>query len=296
VTEAVTCVACGTAFPPAPAVAFRKDGFDIVRCPSCGLLFRAQLPTPAELNAIYGSEYFFSNEGETHGQGYSDYLAEADLHRESARRRLARLERYAQRGSLLDVGAAAGFFVDEASRRGWDARGVDISDAMAAWGRERLHARIDTGALTALELPSASLDVVTMWDYIEHSIDPYGELARSAELLRPGGLLALSTGDSASIAARLLGSRWHLLTPRHHNFFYSPPTLRRLLDRTGFDVVESGHPGARYSLAYLSHKLRTLADVAPLRLSSNAFAHSRAGRITIPLNLFDIVTVYARRR
>ena len=34
--------------------------------------------------------------------------------------------------------------------------------------------------------------------------------------------LALSTGDVGSLAARLSGSRWHLLTPRHHNYFFQP--------------------------------------------------------------------------
>lgn len=292
----VVCVACGTRFPPKAAVRFRKDGYDIARCPTCGLLFRAQLPTPTELGEIYGSAYFFSSDGDTHGQGYADYIAEEEAHRDSARRRLTMLEHLVPRGALLDVGAAAGFFVDEAARRGWDAQGIDISDAMASWGRDHLGIRVDTGSLADVNIADASLDALTMWDYIEHSIDPLGELTRAAELLRAGGVVALSTGDAASVVARLSGSRWHLLTPRHHNFFFSAETLTRLLGRAGFDVVQAGHPGARYSLAYLTHKLRTLADVAALRVVAGNVAGRRLGRLTVPVNLFDIVSVYARRR
>ena len=292
----IECVACGTSFDAAGAVRFRKDGFDVVRCPTCGLLVRAVLPTAAELDEIYGSAYFFSGEGDTHGQGYADYLAEEEVHRDSARRRLRVLEEHVPPGVLLDVGAAAGFFVDEARRRGWNASGIDISDGMAAWGRDHLGVPVETASLAAVDANPATLDALTMWDYIEHSLDPLGELTRAAELVRPGGILALSTGDAASLAARVSGSRWHLLTPRHHNFFFTADTLRRLLGRTGFDVVQLGHPGARYSLAYLAHKARTLADVSPLRAVAGVLADRQLGRLAVPVNLFDIVSVYARRR
>jgi hypothetical protein len=123
---------------------------------------------------------------------------------------------------------------------------------------------------------------ITMWDYIEHSLDPAGELAKAHELLEPGGLIALSTGDRDSLVARISRSRWHLLTPRHHNFFFSEQTLARLLARQGFEPVWLGHPGARYSLAHLTYKL-------------GLGAPSRFARYSLPVNLFDIVTVVARK-
>jgi SAM-dependent methyltransferase len=289
------CAACGAAVP-AGAVRFRKDGFEILRCPSCGLLFRAVLPTPAELGEIYGEAYFSSAAGDTRGPGYADYVGDEPAHRALARRRLDALARHARPGCLLDVGAAAGFFVDEAVRRGWDARGVDVSEAMAGWGRRRLGVRIETAALADAGVAAASLDAVTMWDYLEHSLDPLADLRRAAEALRPAGVLALSTGDAASAVARLSGRRWHLLTPRHHTFFFTVPTLRLLLVRAGFELLEWGRPGARYSLAYLAHKLRTAADVAPVRASAAWLSRARLGRLEVPVNLGDIVTVYARRR
>ena len=127
-----------------------------------------------------------------------------------------------------------------------------------------------------------------MWDYVEHSLDPVGELARSNELLMPDGLIALSTGDLESLTARLFRSRWHLLTPRHHNFFFSASTLTRLLERTGFNVVWLGRPGARYSLAHLAHK-------GLPRGVAERVARSRLRRCSLPVNLFDIVTVVAQK-
>jgi 2-polyprenyl-3-methyl-5-hydroxy-6-metoxy-1,4-benzoquinol methylase len=264
----------------------RKDGFELVSCVSCGLLMRASLPARAELAAIYAPEYY-EHRPERPAQGYADYLGDAERHRESARRRLGLLHRFAGgKGKLLDVGAAAGFFVDEARSAGWEAEGVDVAEHMAAWGRRELGVSVRTGDISVVA--GSGFAAVTMWDYIEHALDPRGDLARAHDLLESNGVLALSTGDLDSLAARVSRSRWHLLTPRHHNFFFSERTLSRLLAAVGFDVVWSGHPGARYSLAHIAHK--SLPASVAERVS-----RSRLARYGVPVNLFDIVTVIATK-
>src|SRR4051794_8682183 len=205
---------------------------------------RAVLPSSAELDDIYDEGYFRSDPANP-ADGYADYLADAETHREAAKRRLALLERLApSRGRLLDVGAAAGFFVDEAIKQGWQAEGVDIAQHMVDWGRQHLAVPLRAGPIAAVS-ERAAFAAVTMWDYIEHSVDPAAEIERANDLLIDRGLIALSTGDVDSIAARVCGSRWHLLTPRHHNFFFSERTLSTLLDRAGFNIEWRGRPGSR---------------------------------------------------
>jgi hypothetical protein len=283
VTELDACVVCGGDLAPARV----QDGFELVSCTTCGMLMRRSLPEPADLPEIYAPEYY-EHRPERPVRGYADYLGDAERHRETARRRLALVGRFAPRGGkLLDVGAAAGFFVDEARRAGWEAEGVDVAEHMVEWGRRELGAPLRVGNVDAVE-GDGSFAVVTMWDYIEHALDPRADLARAHELLPGDGVLALSTGDLGSLVARVSGSRWHLLTPRHHNFFFSKRTLVDLLGRTGFEVLWLGHPGARYSLAHIAHK--GLPSPVAHRLAASA-----AGRRSVPLNLFDIVTVVARR-
>jgi SAM-dependent methyltransferase len=289
------CNLCAESFAVDRQRRWHKDGFDIVQCPRCGLLFRAALPTRDELTLIYAESYFSRSSGDSKGQGYLDYLADEHSHRETARRRLRLLERHVPPGSLLDVGAAAGFFVDEARRSGWDALGVDVAEPMVAWGRRTLGLELVLGEIDEAIVPADSLDAVTMWDYIEHSRDPRRDVEAAHRLLRPGGILALSTGDIDAAFARLTRSRWHLLTPRHHNFFFTRRTLQQLLERSEFAVRSVSYPGARYPLAYVFHKLRTLADVAALRSAVAALERSPLGGVRIPVNLRDIVTIVARK-
>ena len=286
----MTCAVCGGAIDRSRDLRWVKDGHAILLCPTCGVLERADLPAEEELEGLYLDDYFFSSAGDVGAQGYADYLREEPNHRAVARRRLRMLARYVTPGAVLDVGCAAGFFADEAQRQGWRAEGVELSATMAEHARS-LGVTVHEGLFAAADLPAESVDAVTMWDYIEHATDPVDDLRRAAALLRPGGIVALSTGDASSLAARLTGRRWHLLTPRHHNFFFTPGAIRTALARAGFVPLRVSHPGGIYSVAYLSHKLGTLVDVGSLKVA----ATGRAGRVAVPLNLFDIMTVVARR-
>lgn len=290
------CNFCGAAVSVATDRLWRKDGLDIVRCTGCGLVFRASPPTAPGVAAIYGDDYFSSSAGDTRGQGYADYLGEEDAHRLNARARLDRLAQAGFRGGkLLDVGCAAGFFADEARRGGFEVAGIEVSATMARCARERFGLDVWQGAFLDAPLAEGSFDVVTMWDYIEHSIDAAGDLSRAAALLRSGGLLALSTGDAASPVARLSGRRWHLLTPRHHNYFFTEPTLRAYLAQVGLEAISVSRPPSLYSVTYLAYKLRTLADVALLRAAADFLAGSRLGQARVRVNLWDIMTVIARK-
>jgi hypothetical protein len=66
--------------------------------------------------------------------------------------------------------------------------------------------------------------------------DPRRTLEVAHDWLRPGGLLALSTGNIGSVAARLHGRDWSLMTPPWHQFYFSRRTLRRLLESVGFRI------------------------------------------------------------
>lgn len=272
-----------------------KDGYDIVQCQSCGVLFRADLPDSDSLREIYGAAYFAASAGDTGGQGYADYLGEEANHRANARARLRLLERHLAPGRLLDVGCAAGFFLDEARGAGWDGQGVEVSSGMVDHGQNQLGLSVHAAPFADVELDAGTFDAVTMWDYIEHSADPAGDLRHASRLLRSGGVLALSTGDARSMIARLSGSRWHLLTPRHHNFFFTRPSLQQAFTNAGLKVELMTSASNLYSVFYLLYKLRTLWDSPRLERMAGRVGRTRFGERAIPINLRDIVTVVGRR-
>ncbi|MGI8864636.1 MAG: class I SAM-dependent methyltransferase [Solirubrobacteraceae bacterium] len=83
-------------------------------------------------------------------------------------------------------------------------------------------------------------DVVTLIEVLEHTLDPLAELRRIRGLLRPGGLLFLTTGNAAPFAERLV--EWSYIRPEIHISFFEPRTLELALSKTGF-AAERGTAG-----------------------------------------------------
>jgi 2-polyprenyl-3-methyl-5-hydroxy-6-metoxy-1,4-benzoquinol methylase len=193
---------------------------------------------------------------------------------------------------LLDVGAYTGIFVEVACSRNWQAVGVEPSSWASGLARDQ-GLPVMQGTLDADELRDRRFDVITMWDVIEHLIDPSAEVAKARRLLNPGGLLAIHTMDINSSMARLMGRRWPWLMDMHVEYF-SRRTLKRLLTQNDLEVIWTGAEGRYLSLGYLASRVAGLSR--PLgRLFGGVVEAVRLGDSTIPVNLGDLFTVYARR-
>ncbi len=256
----------------------------IVQCVHCGHVYASPRWSDEELLEAYTAV-----EDET-------YVLEREGRELTFRKHLQALERITGPGngrSLLDIGAYIGVFVEVASRSGWDAWGVEPSDWAAAEA-QRHGLNVIPGTQFAPELAGRQFDVLTMWDVIEHVNDPKGEVQRSHELLRPGGVLVLHTMDIDSLVARLMGSRWPWLMDMHLHYF-SQKTMHAMLEDVGFEVIWSGAQGRYLRLGYLATRLGGLS--APLGRAAKAVVNAlRLDGVAVPVNFGDLFTVYARKK
>jgi SAM-dependent methyltransferase len=78
----------------------------------------------------------------------------------------------------------------------------------------------------------ASFDIVSAIEVMEHTVDPVGELRKIRRLLRPGGLLFLTTGNARPYAERL--QKWSYVTPEIHISLFEPRTLHHAMTEAGF--------------------------------------------------------------
>lgn len=282
------CITCGPSAVLEPL--FRKGGYTILRCRSCELVFASPHPTRDELDRIYSKSFFQV------GEKFAG-LARSPGMLNAARRALRLLASPGViRGRWLDVGCATGDFMMAARPHVEQIAGVEMSTYAVDQARARGLADVVAGDFLEVSLDAGVVDVVTMWDVIEHMPDPLAALRRAADVLRDDGMLALSTGDIESLAALMTGRFWHLMIPPRHLYFFSPATIGTLLVRAGFEILSVSKPGKRVPLDFAFWKLATLvaprAGGAALRLG----AAIRLGRLAPFVNLRDIMTVVARKR
>jgi SAM-dependent methyltransferase len=268
---------------------YRKNVYPILRCRSCTLVYVDAALTEEDLDRIYGAS-FFNIGSKFAGEVSSPGAANAAL-------RVERLLQLPEVGldCWLDVGCANGDFLLAAGGQVKRTCGVEISSYASEAARQRGIEAIWRGDFLEAQLPRTGFDLISMWDYIEHVQEPLANLRKAYELLRPGGYLALSTGDIGSPIARLMGRIWHLMIPPKHLYFFSRSTLRSMLTTAGYYNITIRYYGKRVPADFMLWKLASLAHPGLGERALHLANYFKLERLAPQVNLWDIMTVIARK-
>jgi SAM-dependent methyltransferase len=237
---------------------FRKAGFDLVECGDCGLAFVANPPSDDDVAGFYdGAGEYHSELLDPAHPGFARMRGVARQHLKVLRKSVPST----QRRKLLDIGCSNGLFLAEARAAGFTVRGVELSPVTAGFAREHFALDVSPGSWRDASIPEGSLDVVTLFDVIEHMPDPLNELRGIRKLLKPGGLLLQSTPNIDGLFPKVsqpfadLLDYWPHPEPPHHLYQFSVRTLSELTAKAGFEPgrVDQTRIGLDYSFGTPKH-------------------------------------------
>lgn len=243
----------------------------IWQCKRCGLIFQEQSFSQKQL-------------GEAYSQAEDEsYFEQFEQRKNLFKQSLARINSFAAPpGRLLDVGSGAGLFVSLAKNSGWQAEGIDPSIWASREAKKRFGVKVQRGTFENFKNKPASFDVITMWDVLEHYVDPLEALQKANRLLKKDGILALTTININSWFSGLFGPHWPWLI-RIHLWYFTHKTLVKMLVKAGFRVEWIGGQTRWFSLPYLLS-----------RFTGRNF--SWLPKITLPAPTGDIFFVIARKK
>lgn len=249
---------------------FIPRDFDFYDCSDCGIRFVA----PFSGYTIYDDAYY-------RGQGPDPYVDYENEYRDwrSTDRALefhdvARVAdsfftRRAKTGASLewlDFGCGAGGLLAFLSARkqiaGHDVRlsGHDVGSFADRLRNEGGFRILDLEAVRAE--PDARYDIISLIEVIEHIERPAETIALVARLLRPGGLLILTTGNMHGPIPRAQGVGYGYCVPEIHVSLFNPTALANLYRRFGLEPVSFRYDGVvRFKV------VKTLLDPARKRLA-----------------------------
>ena len=232
-TEKVDCPLCHISPKP---FAVDYQGFQLCRCQQCGLEFANPRLSFEQLSEnVYTDSYFPEREQTAQPTEDDRYQFERQLSNFKSR--------LGKSGKILDIGCGNGSFLAYAEKQGWEIFGADIGLSADA---RRLMCPLWEGRLAEIDFGDARFDVIRINHVLEHTQNPLTELKRIRELLKPKGIIYISVPNIAGISSRLkaLQSRLHLKRHRwrhyaamHHLFFFSPRTLRLIIEAAGMRVL-----------------------------------------------------------
>jgi SAM-dependent methyltransferase len=233
---------------------FLGRDFDFWHCPDCDFMF----VEPFSGYAIYDDAYY-------KGLGpdpYVDYESEYRNHRATDRMlefddlwRLATgfITDNIPEGPVewLDFGCGAGGLLKYLSNKGefrsgertWPIRltGHDVGSYADMLGNDgfRILGLDDLAAE-----PDARYDVISMIEVVEHIEFPDPVFALVARLLKPGGLLLVTTGNITSLVAAWKGLDYGYIMPEVHVSYFTPRALCIIYARHGLVPVRFRYDGA----------------------------------------------------
>jgi SAM-dependent methyltransferase len=227
---------------------FVQNAFQLLQCSRCN--FISVVNPITDLSEIYNEAYY-------EGRGADplvDYAFELEHPEQTVRifewRGILKAVRHHYGPEFdgvrwLDYGSGAGGLVRFLRGRNIEAYGFDVGgfgDQARAWGVQNL---------TPFELTDLrnSFDVISLIEVLEHIHDPVPFLQSVGQLLRPGGLLFLTTGNADP--HRHSFASWGYVIPEVHISYFSPGSLGQALDRAGYQAFPLGKsPGLKNIIKY----------------------------------------------
>lgn len=263
---------------------YRKNGCEIFRCRSCGTGWARPLVgfKPIE---YYTEDYFTGR----HVDGYSDYQKNVAVRKAEFRATLRDLVRVVPNGGrLLEIGCAYGYFL-EVAQDYFECSGVELAEEAVAACRARGLQNVYHGTCEdAIPSEASGFDVAVLLDVIEHLERPVEVLEHVSRLLRPNGVVLMTTGDFGSLAARVMGRRWRLMTPPQHLWFFTVQSMHRLAESCGFEVLRIDHPSKFVPLSMVARKALGVMGL-------NVHAEGTLSTLGVSLNLRDAMRVYLKK-
>ena len=206
--------------------------YAVGRCVNCGFLFRNPTYTLEGLERAYNSGGYVSfltgeySRKRAQLYGYFYDLLKVDSRTQGFERK-----------RVLDIGCGFGLLLDFLQSKGWDPYGVDFASDAITYGQKELGLKnISVGNLEHDSFEENYFDMVTLASVIEHLDDPVDMLARIHRVLRPGGVLLITTPNAGSFNHKQAYQRWGGFWPNHLVFF-DRGFIREALSKAGFSSI-----------------------------------------------------------
>ena len=226
----------------------------VLRCAGCGLEFQAPLLSRDEIASFYPAGYWVGDAGTGRLSRATEAYRRFVLrdHVRFVRDVVGRQRAAGTWRGLLDVGCGDGSFLTALGAR--PAVGLD-------WSRDAVHAVLSRGfasvrgGLAATPFVPGAFSTVTMFHYLEHVSPARPSLDAVRRLLSADGRLVVQVPNADCWQRALLRSRWAGYDPPRHLVHYTTATLRRTLERNGFEVLRVTHASLRDNPTTLANSI-----------------------------------------
>ena len=217
----------------------RGEVFNFDQCESCSLVLLNPRVDIDKIDAYYTQDYLPYRGSSAWGK-YKMMVEKSQQKLDKARVDLiSNTISINQKTTILDIGCGKPTFLAKfLSIHSSNCVGIDFSDK--GWRDEKSQfekLKLEVSDLAKF-IPEKSPDVITMWHYLEHDYSPIETLKKIKSILAPKGIVVIEVPNYESEGRKKFGANWAGFHTPRHTFLFSPLTIKKLLNDTGFSIVD----------------------------------------------------------
>ena len=224
--EDIQCIFCKK---PSDVVAIEENGYTGKKCPICNLIYIS--PRPRYVQTI---ERYAKDASNT--SAYS-IISDDFPKRLNAKHTLSIIKQYANKGTILEIGAGAGYFLDEARKNGFEVYGIEINRIQSEFINNVLKIPCENTKLSESSFSNKRFDIIYHCNVLSHLSDPLEEFRIINQKLESGGMHVFETGNVGDVNRkyyRFLGT----FDYPDHLFFFSVRSIERLLEEAKYNCLK----------------------------------------------------------
>ncbi len=245
---------------------YEFEDFYVLTCKDCKNSWRSNMYNEEKIEEIYCIDDYEENP-------YFSYDLESVKNLKNNRftnyRKALELAKHQNHsGKLLDIGCGHGTFLAMAKEYGWGLTGIEISEELSKACKENVpDANIINKRFEEANLEPNQFSLITMWDVIEHVIDPIDVISNIKELLIPGGIALFCTPDESSSLAKLGKILYNMnlmsypalaLHPPNHTYFFSRTGFKNIIKQLDMTVENSYSQAAFFEHSEMASGIQKL--------------------------------------
>lgn len=222
------CIICRTSNHTKEIINIQNSDFEILSCSNCGFAYR-KIPTDINILELQ------KNESKAHSLRPKYRYTKWPFRNALVAKSIEKIT--GNYGKILDIGCSNGAMLASFSKN-WDKYGVELCEHTAKVAKDFAKAEIFCGPIENYLAQKESFDLITLFAVIEHLKNPKEMIKWIYDHLKPGGCLAIMTGDRESSVAQIMKKSWPLYHSPDHLSYFSARSLRQLLEQNNFKVLK----------------------------------------------------------
>lgn len=279
--EDIKCIFCNIS---SSQIVIEEDGYIGRKCPKCGLIFISPRPTFTEIVNLYSNDQASTEK----------HISASFIKRIHARHNLRIIKKFTKSGSMLEIGAGVGYFLDEAREKGFDVYGTEFNKSKADFIRNNLEIPCEESPLNISLFNKKKFDIIYHCNVISHFYNPISEFQKINAKLKKNGIVVFETGNGGDIKKEYYKFITKFSYPEHL-FLFSENNLKQLLLQTGFEFIKI-YTYSTLPWLVISKILQKVIDFIKLKEKNNINKHNITRVPSSDINKFGfkqlIVNIY----